>query len=109
VKRLNEAGVVSKWHRDTVSHGADFSRCPKVEQGEAETLDFEHHRSVFLLIVVGNGVAFAVLVAEMLVAKSISGSGNVAALRVHRWAERRRRQHTLDGLRHDTTRDQHEP
>ncbi|KAL3196556.1 hypothetical protein MRX96_015422 [Rhipicephalus microplus] len=48
VKRLNEAGVVSKWHRDTVSHGADFSRCPKVERGEPETLDFDHHRSIFL-------------------------------------------------------------
>ncbi|KAL1479408.1 hypothetical protein MTO96_051866 [Rhipicephalus appendiculatus] len=91
VKRLNEAGVMSKWHRDTISLGADFSRCPKVQQGEAETLDFEHHLSVFLLIVAGNGVAFGVLVAEMLLAKSIARSGNVAALGVRRWIQRERR------------------
>ncbi|KAH7945036.1 hypothetical protein HPB49_005095 [Dermacentor silvarum] len=65
VKWLNEAGVISKWHHDTTSLGADFSRCPKVQQGEAETLDFEHHRSVFLLILAGNGLAFTVLVAEI--------------------------------------------
>ncbi|KAL1487267.1 hypothetical protein MTO96_046596 [Rhipicephalus appendiculatus] len=67
VKWLNEAGVVSKWHHDTVSLGADFSRCPKVQQGEAETLDFNHHRSVFLLIVAGNGLAFILVLAELFV------------------------------------------
>ncbi|KAL3196559.1 hypothetical protein MRX96_015425 [Rhipicephalus microplus] len=71
VKWLDEAGVVSKWHHDTVSLGADFSRCPKVQQGEAETLDFDHHRSVFLLIVVGSGLACVVFLAEVLVAKRV--------------------------------------
>ncbi|KAH6930903.1 hypothetical protein HPB50_020804 [Hyalomma asiaticum] len=83
VKRLNEAGIISKWYHDSVSKKVDFSRCPKVQQGEAETLDFEHHRSVFLLIVAGNGVAFAVLVAEMLFAKSVAGAGKVSAVRIY--------------------------
>ncbi|KAL1485325.1 hypothetical protein MTO96_032029 [Rhipicephalus appendiculatus] len=109
VKRLNKAGVVKKWHRDTFSHGADFSRCPKVQLGEAETLNGEHHIRVFLLIVVGIGVACAVLLAEMLVPKSISGSGNVTALRVRRWAQRRRRHPTADGLRRDATSALHAP
>ncbi|KAH7945679.1 hypothetical protein HPB49_013821 [Dermacentor silvarum] len=82
VKWLNEAGVVSKWHHDTVSLGADFSRCPKVQQGEAETLDFDHHRSVFLLILAGNGVACAVFIAEILLAKSVGRPSNGTASRM---------------------------
>ncbi|KAH7945037.1 hypothetical protein HPB49_005096 [Dermacentor silvarum] len=88
VKWLNEAGVISKWHRDTISLGADFSRCPKVQQGEAETLDFEHHLSVFLLILAGSGLAFAVFVAEILLAEGVGRSCNRAALRVRRRVSR---------------------
>ncbi|KAH7951925.1 hypothetical protein HPB52_015455 [Rhipicephalus sanguineus] len=83
VKWLDEAGVVSKWHHDTVSLGADFSRCPKVQRGEAETLDFDHHRSVFLLIVAGNGLACAVFLAEMLLAKRVGGYESSAGPRMH--------------------------
>ncbi|XP_075550247.1 glutamate receptor-like [Dermacentor variabilis] len=91
VKWLNEAGVVSKWHHDTVSLGADFSRCPKVQQEEAETLNFEHHRSVFLMILAGNGIACAVLGAEMLLSKSIVRSCNGSDLRARRRAARMKR------------------
>ncbi|KAL1473278.1 hypothetical protein MTO96_038789, partial [Rhipicephalus appendiculatus] len=92
VKWLNEAGVVSKWHHDTVSLGADFSRCPKVQQGEAETLDFNHHRSVFLLIVAGNGLAFILVLAELFLASRKVGSpANGAIPRRRRRAPRGKR------------------
>ncbi|XP_077496485.1 uncharacterized protein LOC144107365 [Amblyomma americanum] len=66
--RLTEAGVVLKWHAETVSSGGDFSRCPRVDVGERDNLDFDNLRSVFLLLLAGHGLATAVLLAEAVLA-----------------------------------------
>ncbi|XP_054924658.1 uncharacterized protein [Dermacentor andersoni] len=74
--RLTEAGVVLKWYGETVSSGGDFSRCPRVDVGEQDTLNFDHLRSVFLLLLTGHGLALAaVLVAEAPAAALVSRCG----------------------------------
>ncbi|XP_065281014.1 glutamate receptor ionotropic, kainate 5-like [Dermacentor albipictus] len=74
--RLTEAGVVLKWYGETVSSGGDFSRCPRVDVGEQDTLHFEHLRSVFLLLLTGHGLALAaLLVAEAPAAALVSLCG----------------------------------
>ncbi|KAH7949276.1 hypothetical protein HPB49_006939 [Dermacentor silvarum] len=74
-KRMNwltEAGVVRKWHDDSESLAGEFSRCPKIRMGEAEQLDFEHHRPIFVLILAGHALALVAFLAEMLLAWRIA-------------------------------------
>ncbi|KAL3191947.1 hypothetical protein MRX96_059449 [Rhipicephalus microplus] len=60
------AGVVLKWLGDTViSSRGDFSRCPHVDVAEQDTLHFDHLHSVFLLLLIGHGLALAALVSEL--------------------------------------------
>ncbi|KAK8781821.1 hypothetical protein V5799_016835 [Amblyomma americanum] len=73
--RLTEAGVVLKWHAETVSSGGDFSRCPRVDVGERDNLDFDNLRSVFLLLLAGHGLATAVLLAEAVLATLVRCCG----------------------------------
>ncbi|XP_075526787.1 uncharacterized protein LOC142558540 [Dermacentor variabilis] len=70
-KRMNwltEAGLLRKWHEDTESLAGDFSRCPKIRMGEAEQLDFEHHRPILVLVLAGHAIALLALLAEVLLA-----------------------------------------
>ncbi|XP_037498789.1 glutamate receptor ionotropic, kainate 5-like [Rhipicephalus sanguineus] len=75
--QLTEAGVVLKWHGETVvsSSGGDFSRCPRVDVGEQDTLHFDHLHSVFLLLLTGHGLALAALVAELPAAALVNRCG----------------------------------
>ncbi|KAH9380100.1 hypothetical protein HPB48_003130 [Haemaphysalis longicornis] len=62
-----EHGILLKWHADSTALGGDIVRCPKVDIGEADTLDFEHHRSIFLLFLEGNALAGIVMLVELAV------------------------------------------
>nr|XP_037273021.1 glutamate receptor ionotropic, kainate 3-like [Rhipicephalus microplus] len=74
--RLTEAGVVLKWHGDTVvSSRGDFSRCPRVDVGEQATLHFDHLHSLFWLLLIGHGLALAALVAELPAAALVNRCG----------------------------------
>ncbi|KAG0434937.1 hypothetical protein HPB47_018774 [Ixodes persulcatus] len=65
LKWVKEAGLMNKWHADTVTRGGDPSQCPKETTGELDTLQFNHISSVFVLLAVGLGLAVAVFVCEV--------------------------------------------
>ncbi|XP_070396278.1 glutamate receptor ionotropic, kainate 5-like isoform X1 [Dermacentor albipictus] len=96
-KRMNwltEAGVVRKWHDDTESLAGEFSRCPKIRMGEAEQLDFEHHRPIFVLVLAGHALALVVLLAEVLLAWRVaapSGASRSPARLPRTYARRNKR------------------
>ncbi|KAM7306546.1 hypothetical protein ISCGN_010249 [Ixodes scapularis] len=65
LKWVKEAGLMNKWHEDTVSRGGDPSQCPKGTTGELDTLQFNHISSVFVLLAVGLGLAVVAFVCEV--------------------------------------------
>ncbi|KAM7306547.1 hypothetical protein ISCGN_010250 [Ixodes scapularis] len=65
LKWVKEAGLMNKWHEDTVSRGGDPSQCPKGTTGELDTLQFNHISSVFVLLAVGLGLAVVAFACEV--------------------------------------------
>lgn len=82
--------MVLKWHAETVSSGGDFTRCPRVEAGEQDTLNFDNLRSVFLLLLTGHGLALAVLIAELFLLIVARSSRRIAESHIKPLRYRRR-------------------
>ncbi|KAH9368396.1 hypothetical protein HPB48_012674 [Haemaphysalis longicornis] len=72
IVRVQEMGIFSKWKAESLALRGDFSRCPKAEIGEADTLDFVHHRSIFLLWLGGIALAGVVLLVELLLGGQVA-------------------------------------